>query len=105
MWAPSKTQIESACKHPHRKHSPHLQPYTRIEAKTVPNVQATPNGPIAVGVHVYAVYGITFEARYDKDEVYFVASENELGQVATLPVAHQLAGDWRRELVGIYPIG
>lgn len=102
----SKRQVESMCRHPHRKHSPHGQPYTRRERVAVPHVEAKLDGPEVSLVYVYKLTGVTFETRLDSETEEWVTVEelHDLGNASTLPIAEQVAGEWRDGLVGLYPI-
>lgn len=101
-----KRQIEGMTRHPHRKHSPHGQPYTRISRIAVPNVEATPDGPEVTTVYKHQITGYTFETKFDGklEEWVPVVEEHDLGQADTLEVAHTVAADWRGDLVGNYSI-
>ncbi len=82
------------------------QPFTRTERIPVPHVEATLDGPEVSLVYVYKVTGVTFEMRLDlaTEEWATVIEEHELGNASTLPIASQVAGEWRDGLVGLYPV-
>lgn len=104
MRVPSRREIESTPRQPHQRARQHGQPYTRVESIAVPNVQATPEGPITVTMYVFAITGYTLEAKFLDEEWTSVWEEHDLGQAATLKIADQAAWEWRRDLVGEYAI-
>ena len=64
------------------------------------------DGVVHIGT-AYQVTGFTYEDRLkkgDSGEWIKEWEEHDLGQVATLTIAHQVAADWRLEHVGSYEL-
>lgn len=78
------------------------QPYTLVRAVQVPNVQATPAGPVVLGVSVFQIDGFTLELQFIDEDFQEVWEQHDLGQASTLPIAHDTARSWREKLVGEY---